>query len=107
MSSFPMCYFNYNTLIAKTGNSYKGYKELSCVKIPTFTRTFIGKIDEGNGWYSKGLETKTYDKCFIIIENDKPIGVLIDPSTGKNVIYPINYKHLPNEIKVFINTIKT
>ena len=71
MSSFPMCYFNKDTLIAKTGNSYKGYKELPCIKIPKYTRTFMGKIDEGDGWYSKGLETKTYDKCFAIIEDNK------------------------------------
>lgn len=104
MSSFPMCYFNIETLIAKTGNSYKGYKELLCIKIPTYTRTFMGKIDEGNGWYSKGLETKTYDSCFAIIEDNKIIGILIEPIQGKNIIYPIDYKHLHREIKTFIKS---
>lgn len=104
MSSFPMCYFNSTTLIAKTGNSYKGYKELPCIKIPTYTRTYIGDIDEGDGWSSKKLVTETYDRCFAIIEDNKVIGILINPLQEgyKNVIHPINYKYLHKEIKDFI-----
>ncbi len=103
--SFPKCYFDYNTLIAKVGNSYKGYKELQCIQVTPFTKQNKEKESLGNGWYGGLiLVTKTYDKYFAIIENGKIIGILNHPyyQNIKSDILPINYKYHPAEVIEFI-----
>ena len=111
MSSLPKCYFNYATLIATVGNSYKGYDELSCIQIPPFTKQELERESLGNGWYgSKVLITKVYDRYYVIIKDTKIYGILMYPYHQdlkiKSDIYPINYKYFLPEIKHFINDFK-
>ena len=106
MSSLPKAYFDYNTLKAKVGNSYKGYEELSCLQVPTFTKTVLERSDEGGGWYgAKEKVTKKYDKFFVILKDNKPYGVLLEPYniTIASDIHPINKKFYFKEINDFIN----
>lgn len=110
MSSLLKCYFNYSTLIAKVGNTYKGFEELQCIQIPTFKRKVLEKEDLGNGWYGEErLVEKVYDKYFIILKNNKPFGVLYRPHHEKrNIksdIFPLNYNHPFKEISNFIKSI--
>ena len=109
MNSLPKCYFNYDTLVAKVGNKYKGYKELQCIKIPTFTKQFRERQSLGNGWYGDIIIVdKIFDKYFIILENNIPIGVLNHPyyQDIKSDILPINYKYHPKEVITFIKNYK-
>lgn len=110
MSSLPKAYFNYATLQAKIGNSYKGYEELECIQVPTFTKIKLERTDEGNGWYGgKEKVTKKYDRFFVIIKDNKPFGVLLEPyhqSSGiASDIHPINKKFYFKEINDFINSL--
>jgi hypothetical protein len=108
MSCLPKCYFNYSTLTAKVGNIYKGYEELPCIQIPTFKRKVKERESLGNGWYG-GMEIveKVYDKCFIIIKDNKPFGVLQHPyhesNNIKSDILPITHKLVHKEITDYIN----
>ena len=107
MSTLPKCYFDYESLIAKVGNSHKGYKELQCIQIPPFTKQEWERESLGNGWYGgKILVTNTYDRCFAIIENNKVVGILLKPYhyTIKSDIYPIDYKYPYKEIEDFIKS---
>ncbi len=107
MSSLPKCYFNYNTLKAKVGNIHKGYEELNCLKVPTFTKTKLERSDEGNGWYgAKEKVTYTHNDWFIIMKDNKPFGILMSPyiqETIKSDIHPLNTKKLHYIVKNFIN----
>ena len=105
--SLPKCYFNYSTLIAKVGNSYKGYEELKCVQVPAFTKQVKERESLGGGWYgSMETVTKTFDRYFIILKDDKPYGVLIEPyhevTSIKSDIHPLDCKWFHQEIKSFI-----
>jgi len=110
MSSLPKCHFNYSTLIAKVGNTYKGFEELQCIQIPTFKRKVSEKEWLGNGWYGeKRLIEKVYNKYFIILKDNKPFGVLYNPYHEKyNIksdIFPLDYDHPFKEIGNFIKSI--
>jgi hypothetical protein len=105
--SLPKCYFNYSTLIAKVGNSYKGYEELTCVQVTPFTKQVKERECLGNGW--KGAEQivdRVFDRYFIILKDDKPYGVLLDPyheiTRIKSDIHPLDCKWFDTEIKSFI-----
>jgi hypothetical protein len=105
--SLPKCYFNYSTLIAKVGNSYKGYEELKCVQVTPFTKQVKERESLGEGWYgSIETVTKTFDSYFVILKDDKPFGVLLDPyheiTRIKSDIHPLDCKWLSTEIKSFI-----
>lgn len=109
MQQFPKCHFDYSTLIAKVGNIYKGYKELQCIQVPTFTKEEKEREDLGGGWYGGLISvTKTYDKYFVIIENDEIVGVLNHPyyQNIKSDILPIDYKYHPQEVVKFIENYK-
>ena len=108
--SLPKCYFNYDTLIAKVGNSYHGFEELNCVRVPAFTKEVYERSDAGGGWYgAKELVTYEYTQYFVIMKDDKPFGVLYYPyhEEIKNDIWPVNARHPFKEIKDFINTLIT
>lgn len=105
--SLPKCYFNYSTLIAKVGNSYKGYEELKCVQVTPFTKQVEQRESLGGGWYgSMETVTKTFDRYFIIIKDNKPFGVLLEPyheiHNIKSDIHPLDCKWFHQEIKSFI-----
>ena len=51
------------------------------VKVPkyTYTNTYVEKICEGNGWYSKGskiTETIEHDFYWLVVLNNKCLGVI-------------------------------
>lgn len=105
--SLPKCYFNYSTLIAKVGNSNKGYQELKCVQVTPFTKQVKERESLGGGWYgSTETVTKTFDRYFIILKDNKPYGVLLEPyhevTRIKSDIHPLDCKWLATEIKSFI-----
>ena len=109
MSSKPKCHFSYKTLIAKIGNSYKGYEELECIQVPSFTKTISEKACLGKGWYGGMTEVKkTFDRFFVIMKDNKPFGLLDNPydedSQIKTDILPLNAKYFP-EIINFIKTL--
>lgn len=109
MSSLKKCYFNYDTLEAKVGNVVKGYEILNCLKVPTFKRNKKERESLGNGWYGEKITVEViYDKCFIIIKDNKPFGLLIDPyyePTIKSNIYAIDKPQF-KEIEHFIKNIQ-
>jgi hypothetical protein len=108
MSSLPKACFNYDSLQVIVGNTYKGFKTLQCVKVPTYTKQKLQRSDEGNGWYGpKEKMTVTYDKVFIILEEGKPFGVLLEPYYQPNIqsnVYPLNH-NFHKEVIDFIKTL--
>ena len=59
------------------------------VKVPeyTYTNTYVEKICEGNGWYSNGAkitETITHDFYWVVILNNKCLGVINENSKSKS-----------------------
>lgn len=107
----PKAFFNYDTLKATVGSIYKGYTELDCVQVPPFKKTTMERTDEGGGWVSayKVPVTKEYDSFFVIMKNNKPYGVLLNPHHQSvnisNNIYPITNKFQHKEINNFINSL--
>lgn len=107
MGCFRKCFFNYDTLIAKTGNTHKGYEDLNCIKVPTFNIQVWEREDAGNGWFGgKELVTKTMDRVFIVMKDNKPHGVLINPYhqdfSIKSDILSLDSK-FPQQVKDFIH----
>lgn len=103
--SLPKCHFNYSTLIAKVGNSRKGYHELRCIQVPPFTKQVKERESLGGGWYgSIGTVTRKFDRYFIVMKDNKPYGVLLEPyhEATKSDIYPLDTKWIAKEIKSFI-----
>lgn len=76
--SLPKCNFDRDKLIAKVGNIYKGFRELECIQVPVFKKMIKEKEDLGGGWYSSKsiMVEKTFDGYYVIMENDKPFGVI-------------------------------
>ena len=81
------------------------------VKVPTysFTRTYVEKICEGNGWYSKGAkitEQITHDFYWLVVLNSKCLGVINEnaksKSSSKYAIQDLNGKKY---VKSFLATI--
>lgn len=110
MSSCPKCHFNYNTLEAKVGNKIKGYETLNCLPVPIFKRIIKERESLGNGWYGSNKVDVEYEyKCFIIMKNNKPFGILINPyheESIKNDIISIDSKtciEIDNFIKTLTN----
>ena len=75
------------------------------VKVPTysFTRTYVEKICEGNGWYSKGekiTEKITHDFWWLVILDNKCLGVINQKTlSNKYAIENIKFKQITNFIK--------
>ena len=78
------------------------------VKVPTysFTRTYVEKICEGNGWYSKGdeiTEKITHDFWWLVILDNKCLGVINQNNektlSNKYAIENIKFKQITNFIK--------
>ena len=105
--SLPKCYFEYKTLTAKVGNIHKGYEILQCLQVPPFTKIVEERESLGNGWYGDRIQVeKTFDKYFIVVRDNKPIGVLYHPIENmKCDIMPLWYKYYP-EVTEFISSIK-
>ena len=83
----------------------------SLIKVPeyTYTNTYIEKICEGNGWYSKGekiTEQITHDFYWLVVLNDKCLGVINEntksKSSSKYAIEDLNGKKY---VKEFLSTI--
>ena len=81
------------------------------VKVPeyTYTNTYVEKICEGNGWYSKGAkitEQITHDFYWLVILDDKCLGVINEntqsKSSSKYAIQDLNGKKY---VKEFLSTI--
>ena len=75
------------------------------VKVPTysFTRTYVEKICEGNGWYSKGekiTEKITHDFWWLVVLDNKCLGVINQKTlSNKYAIENIKFKQITNFIK--------
>ena len=72
------------------------------VKVPeyTYTNTYVEKICEGNGWYSKGAkitEQITHDFYWLVVLNSKCLGVINEntksKSSSKYAIQDLNGKN--------------
>lgn len=81
------------------------------IKIPkyTYANTYVEKICEGNGWYSKGAkitEQITHDFYWIIILNAKCLGVINENAKNKTSSkYAIQDLNGKKYVKKFLTTI--
>ena len=81
------------------------------IKVPTysFKNSYVEKICEGNGWYSKGAkitEQITHDFYWLVVLNSKCLGVINEneksKSSSKYAIQDLNGKKY---VKSFLETI--
>jgi len=73
--------------------------ECQLLKVPdyTFTHTYVEKICEGNGWYSKGdkiSEKITHDFYWLVILNGNCIGCI-----NENEKKPLSLKYAIEDLK--------
>ena len=71
--------FEYNLFQITSGENI--VETCNLVKVPkyTYTNTYVEKICEGNGWYSKGAEITeqiTHDFYWLVVLNSKCLGVI-------------------------------
>ena len=101
--------FEYNLFQITSGENIVNLQPL---KVPeyTYTNTYIEKICEGNGWYSKGekiTEQITHDFYWLVVLNDKCLGVINEntksKSSSKYAIQDLNGKKY---VKSFLATIQ-
>ena len=85
--------------------------DCTIIKVPTysFKHSYVEKICEGNGWYSKGnkiTETITHDFYWVIILDNECIGV-IQTNLNKTLSgkYSINNLNGLTHVKDFLKTI--
>jgi hypothetical protein len=81
------------------------------VKVPTysFTRTYVEKICEGNGWYSNGAkitETIEHDFYWLVVLNNKCLGVInFNSKKSLSSKYAIENLNSKKYVKEFLRTI--
>ena len=101
--------FEYNLFKITSGENI--VETCNLVKVPeyTYTNTYVEKICEGNGWYSKGAkitEQITHDFYWLVVLNSKCLGVINEnaksKSSSKYAIQDLNGKKY---VKSFLATI--
>ena len=101
--------FEYNLFQITSGENI--VETCNLVKVPeyTYTNTYVEKICEGNGWYSKGAkitEQITHDFYWLVVLNSKCLGVINEnaksKSSSKYAIQDLNGKKY---VKEFLSTI--
>lgn len=107
--SYAKCHFNKSNLTARVGNIYKGYETLQCVQVTPFTKTvkeLEGNLEDG---YSYVTVDKLFDHYYVLLKNNLPFGLLIDPfdityNYISSEIYPLN--HPWKEVSEFITQLQ-